>query len=118
MKISRKFIIKFHQLHLLDLKLHEDEDKSKQSWLLGVIHQVAIIWLCLKASVPFVTRSQAKPIVKNDNTRLHPNHNFCRKILPKYFLMKHGNDQKKETKCHITDYKCMNCKILPSLLKL
>lgn len=29
MKISRKFIIKFHQLHLLDLKLHEDEDKSK-----------------------------------------------------------------------------------------
>lgn len=43
MKISHKFIIKFHQLHLLDLKLHEDEDKSKQSWLLGVIHQVAII---------------------------------------------------------------------------
>lgn len=66
MKISHKFIIKFHQLHLLDLKLHEDEDKSKQSWLLGVIHQVGIIWLCLKASVPFVTRSQAKPIVKND----------------------------------------------------
>lgn len=82
MKISHKFIIKFHQLHLLDLKLHEDEDKSKQSWLLGVIHQVAIIWLCLKASVPFVTRSQAKPIVKNDITRLHHNHNVCEKILP------------------------------------
>lgn len=82
MKISHKFIIKFHQLHLLDLKLHEDEDKSKQSWLLGVIHQVGIIWLCLKASVPFVTRSQAKPIVKNDITRLHHNHNVCEKILP------------------------------------
>lgn len=82
MKISHKFIIKFHQLHLLDLKLHEDEDKSKQSWLLGVIHQVGIIWLCLKASVPFVTRSQAKPIVKNDITRLHRNYNVCEKILP------------------------------------
>lgn len=82
MKISHKFIIKFHQLHLMDLKLHEDEDKSKQSWLLGVIHQVGIIWLCLKASVPFVTRSQAKPIVKNDITRLHRNHSVCRKILP------------------------------------
>lgn len=82
MKISHKFIIKFHQLHLLDLKLHEDEDKSKQSWLLGVIHQVAIIWLCLKASVPFVTRSQAKPIVKNDITRLHRNHNVCERIPP------------------------------------
>lgn len=82
MKISHKFIIKFHQLHLLDLKLHEDEDKSKQSWLLGVIHQVGIIWLCLKASVPFVTRSQAKPIVKNDITRLHRNNNVCEKILP------------------------------------
>lgn len=66
MKIFYKFIIKFYQLYLLDLKLYEDEDKSKQSWLLGVIYQVGIIWLCLKVLVFFVMCSQVKFIVKND----------------------------------------------------
>lgn len=116
MKISHKFIIKFHQLHLLDLKLHEDEDKSKQSWLLGVIHQVAIIWLCLKASVPFVTRSQAKPIVKNDITRLHHNHNVCEKNPP--IILSNATWKWLKERNKLSDYKCMNCKILPSLNKL
>lgn len=57
---TNQFIIKFH---LLDLKSHEDGDKSKQCLLLGMIHQVAIIWICIKAQVPFVTRYQARNIV-------------------------------------------------------